>query len=146
MYQMGPCKSINLKGKVCSRYVITQWVVSRRKTWRERKKKSQPAKQMSSIIIEIDVHDLTLTSPETSLSSSYCIAHDGLNVTGYQALFCPWNKPSWIRWLGRVQLVKAGDRGAFVVKSGHFYRKNWGDFEYLVTVFKVIVRGWRVEL
>ena len=58
----------------------------------------------------------------------YCIAHDGWDVTGYQSLFCPLNKPSCDRGLGCVQLVEAGGRAVFVVKSGHFYLENWVDF------------------
>ncbi len=58
----------------------------------------------------------------------YCTAYDSFNVTGYQGLFCLLNKPFCDRWLGCIQLIKAGGRGVFVVKSGYFYLENWGDF------------------
>lgn len=50
----------------------------------------------------------------------YCTAHDGWNVTGYQGLFYPSNKPSCARLPGGVQLVETGGRRVFIVKSGHF--------------------------
>ena len=56
----------------------------------------------------------------------YCFAHDGWNVTGYQGLSCPLNKPSCDRLPGCVQVVKAGGRRVFVVEIGHFYMKKQG--------------------
>ena len=53
----------------------------------------------------------------------YCTAHDGWNVTDYQGLFCPLNKPSCDRSPGSVQLVKAGGRRVFVVEVGVFRKK-----------------------
>ena len=50
----------------------------------------------------------------------YCSAHDGWNVTGYQGLFCPLNKPSCGRLPECVQMVKAGGRRVFVVENGPF--------------------------
>ena len=43
----------------------------------------------------------------SSIAMNYCTAHDGWDVTGYQGLFCPLNKPSCDRLSGCVQLVKA---------------------------------------
>ena len=62
---------------------------------------------------------LLRTSMLRASSKIYCTAHGGWDVTGYQGLFCPSNKPSCDRLPGGVQLVKTGGRGVFVVKSGH---------------------------
>ena len=65
--------------------------------------------------------------PFTRQSIEYCTAHEGWDVTGYQGLFCPSNKPSCDRLPGGVQLVKTGGRRVFVVKSGHLYLENRGN-------------------
>ena len=67
-----------------------------------------------------------------------CITHVSWDVTGYQGLFCPSNKPFCDRWLGCVQGVKSSGRGVFIGWNGHYYEKSRGEFLFLFTVFKVI--------
>ena len=66
-----------------------------------------------------------------SLHQHIGFAHDGEDVTGYQGLLCPSNKPSCDRLPTLVHLVKAGCRRVFLVQN----RPHLDNFQHLVNVF-----------
>ena len=68
-----------------------------------------------------------------------CFAQVGWDVTGYQGLFCPLNKPSCDQWLRCIQMVKSSDRGVSVAYIGHYVLKNRGKFHLSFNVFKNII-------
>ena len=82
--------------------------------------------------------NVPLSNTHTLSPSLYCFAHVSWDVTSYQSLFCPSNKPFCDRWLGCVEGVKSSGRGCSKVKMVTIVRQNRGNFLFLFTVFKVI--------
>ncbi len=62
----------------------------------------------------------------------YRFVHDGWNITAYQGLFCPPNKPACDRLLGSVQLVKRQISPDYPV---------WGSREIECKEIRVIIFG-----